>query len=226
LCGNNPPSSVLDVGCGIGTWMRAALDLGVPDVLGLDAAIFTTAWQADDKGPMQPLVDTSLIIHHDLRTPFNLERKFDVALCLEVGEHFSEEYAATLIGSACAHSDRILFSAACPGQRGQNHVNCQWPVYWQALFNQMGFRCDDRIRWEMWADTNIEPWYRQNIFTAVKEPAMAGSEPRIRSVIHPEMQFLLGLLDRTQVEDARMPLRWYGKNFLSALHKKFQRRYG
>src|SRR5437764_15267703 len=30
------PESLLDVGCGQGTWLRAALDLGIKDVCGLD----------------------------------------------------------------------------------------------------------------------------------------------------------------------------------------------
>ena len=30
------PASLLDVGCGSGAWLRAAIDLGVRDVLGID----------------------------------------------------------------------------------------------------------------------------------------------------------------------------------------------
>jgi cyclopropane fatty-acyl-phospholipid synthase-like methyltransferase len=30
------PKSLLDVGCGTGTWLRAAIDLGALDVLGID----------------------------------------------------------------------------------------------------------------------------------------------------------------------------------------------
>ncbi|MEO6221507.1 MAG: hypothetical protein ABIO81_13825, partial [Ginsengibacter sp.] len=30
------PSSVLDVGCGIGTWLKSFMDLGVTDVIGID----------------------------------------------------------------------------------------------------------------------------------------------------------------------------------------------
>ena len=29
------PSSLLDVGCGIGTWLRAALELGIDDLIGM-----------------------------------------------------------------------------------------------------------------------------------------------------------------------------------------------
>jgi SAM-dependent methyltransferase len=224
LFGERPPTSLLDVGCGIGTWMRAARDLGVVEVLGLDDADFEAGRKIAAKRAASLLVEPHLIVHHDLRTPFNLGRKFDIAFCLEVGEHFGEEYASTLVQSICAHSNRIVFSAACPGQGGQNHINCQWPSYWQELFNREGFRCDDQFRWQIWTDSNIEPWYRQNIFTAIKEPATAGNEPRIRAVIHPEMLAMLDLLDRVQVEDAAMPLAWYCKIFFEALPKKLFRR--
>ena len=30
------PRSVVDVGCGVGTWLAAARDLGVPEIFGVD----------------------------------------------------------------------------------------------------------------------------------------------------------------------------------------------
>lgn len=30
------PSSVLDAGCGIGTWLKSFLDIGISDVIGID----------------------------------------------------------------------------------------------------------------------------------------------------------------------------------------------
>jgi len=61
-----------------------------------------------------------------------------------------------LVTSLRAHADTVIFSAACPGQEGQGHINCQWPSYWQALFNRNGFECVDDIRPVIWGNTDIE----------------------------------------------------------------------
>ncbi|MDP3175512.1 MAG: class I SAM-dependent methyltransferase [Phenylobacterium sp.] len=172
------PKSILDVGAGTGTWLHAAQQLGVKDIMGVDGV-------SPDGRAMW--VDPSLVRTHDLQQPFALGRTFDAVLCLEVAEHIPEAAAATLVRSLCLHGNLIFFSAACPGQRGEHHVNCQWPAYWQALFNHEGFVCRDDLRAKMWDIVEIEPWYRQNAFSAIREPSRAGHEPRIRSLIHPDM---------------------------------------
>jgi SAM-dependent methyltransferase len=178
IFGSNPPKSILDVGCGGGTWMRAALQRGVTDVVGLDGI----------EVPEEYLyVPRSFIMTFDLSEPINLGRRFDVAFCLEVAEHLPEASADNLISSIVAHADTVLFSAASPSQPGQHHVNCRWPAYWQERFNQHGYVCDDSVRWQIWADERIEPWYRQNVFWARRDPKNAGNEPRMRDVIHAAM---------------------------------------
>jgi hypothetical protein len=171
-------TSLLDVGAGIGTWLLAAQSAGVSDIFGVDGV----------RPPLQELcVPPDLILQVDLRQPLSLGRKFDAALCLEVAEHLPEASAATLVSSICNHADLVFFSAATPGQHGENHVNCQPPAYWQAIFNACGFVCLDEIRDRIWDDKAIEPWYRQNVFIAVRDPEHAGAEPRLRYLIHPAM---------------------------------------
>lgn len=170
--------TLLDVGCGTGTWLRAAAEMGISYVFGVDGIIAAENQLHVPSGNLERL---------NLAAQFDLGRRFDVALCLEVAEHLPESAAATLVSSIVAHSDNVLFSAACPGQPGQHHINCQWPNYWQHLFNIRGYVCDDSIRWQIWEDSRIEPWYRQNIFWARRDPLKAGQEARLRSVIHPEL---------------------------------------
>ena len=181
LSAHGPFKSLLDVGAGTGTWMRAAYLAGVPDVWGIDCV---------DCIPGDDLIKTCNFEIRDVTTGFNLNRMFDCVLCLEVAEHLEEQSAKPLIASLCKHGDLVFFSAARPGQFGQHHVNCQWPWYWQSLFNEQGFACIDDVRWSMWTDTDIEAWYRQNIFRAVRDPRLAGSEPRVPSVVHPDMLLL------------------------------------
>lgn len=169
--------SLLDVGCGPGTWMRAAMDGGVPDVWGVDGL----AMQAS-----QVHVPLERILVRDLGGAWDLGRTFDAVLCLEVAEHLPEPAAAGLIDALTRHSDRVYFSAANPWQQGQNHVHCRWPAYWQNLFNRQGYVCRDEVRWRIWDLRAVEPWYRQNLFLAVRDPKQAGREPRIPAVIHPD----------------------------------------
>jgi SAM-dependent methyltransferase len=171
------PRSLLDVGCGTGTWLRAAADLGTNYVFGLDGIL----------AKEQLHIPRHNIEELDLTVPFDLGRRFELVLCLEVAEHLPKNSASTLISSIVRHSDLVLFSAACPRQPGQNHINCQWPAYWQAHFNRCGFMCDDSVRWQIWEDQRIEPWYRQNIFYARHDPYRAGREMRLKPVIHPEL---------------------------------------
>jgi hypothetical protein len=178
VLGSGRFQSLLDVGCGRGFWIAAARDLGISDVLGIDGV----AVPRDEL-----LFPANLFMHHDLEQPLDLGRRFDIALCLEVGEHLGSGFSRTLINSLVRHSDVIVFSAAIPGQPGQNHIHCQWPDYWQQLFNEEGYRCDDRIRWVLWEDDAIEPWYRQNIFMAYRDENGAHRERRILPVVHPQM---------------------------------------
>jgi SAM-dependent methyltransferase len=219
------PRSVLDVGCGTGTWLKTLIDFGVDDVFGVDGVAVPAE---------QLLVAGNLFRRLDLTQTWNLERRFHAVLCLEVAEHLDQAAAPVLIETLTNHSERIVFSAACPGQTGQHHVNCQWPGYWQKLFNERGFVCSDDVRWKIWDSNAIEPWYRQNIFIAHHDPSMAGREPRIRSVFHPEMVRVLmqqaGSAEFPrhvkQIEGGVMHLGWYCGIPFRAAAGKLRRRIG
>src|SRR5262249_15743439 len=108
------PSSVLDFGCGVGTWLAAARKLGAQRVIGYDGD-----WVRNDM-----LVDSNIVLRHtDLETNQDIDERVDLAICLEVAEHLSEKAGLRLVESLCASSDVILFGAAIPGQGGRHHVN-------------------------------------------------------------------------------------------------------
>jgi SAM-dependent methyltransferase len=216
--GERPPQSLLDVGSGTGTWLRAALDLGVNEIYGVDGVPI----EADAL-----LIPRQFFRVEDLSQRIDLGRKFDIVLCLEVAEHLPADTAPRLIATLVAHSDVILFSAAAIGQQGQHHVNCQWPRYWQDLFNAHGYTCDDDLRWQIWDLHNIEPWYRQNIFTAKHAPQMAGKEARLKAVIHPDMvgasESHRSVMIR-QIECGSESVSWYLSILPRALAAKLPRR--
>jgi len=208
--------SLLDVGCGVGIWLKAALSCGISDIFGVDGVAIPSE---------QLLVPPSLFRQQDLKQPWNLDRRFEAVLCLEVAEHLDKSFAMVLIKALTTHSDCVVFGAACPGQPGQHHVNCQWPGYWQKLFNEAGYVCTDEIRWRIWDDERIEPWYRQNIFVARRNSSQAGSEPRLPAVVHPainrlmvEAQFSVNM---QAVAQGRLPWAWYLKCPPLGLMRKF-----
>jgi len=207
------PRTVLDVGCGTGSWLRAALNLGAEEVLGIDGA---------EIPPGLLHVASENIRTADLGSPLDLGRRFDLVLCLETAEHLEPEQAGVLADSLVRHGDLILFSAAAPGQDGIHHVNLQWPSYWQKLFNDRGFACSDAVRWSIWENPRIEPWYRQNMMMVSRNEKLAGTEPRILPVLHPEVVAAWGRIwdDAKAIENGTLPLGWYAAvPFKAALAK-------
>jgi SAM-dependent methyltransferase len=171
------PSSVLDVGCGVGSWLRAwAHDGSVTTLAGVDGEHVTELLPA----PVRPLFRA-----HDLTTPLALKRKFDLVTCLEVAEHLPPRSARTLVESLCRHGDVVAFSAAVPGQDGIGHINLHWPSYWAKLFGEHGYQAYDAVRQRIWWDQRVEWWYRQNLIVFAKPRAAAAlpiSKCEIRTV--------------------------------------------
>lgn len=159
------PESVVDVGCGLGTWLSVFAENGVGTILGIDGAYV-------DRASLEILGETFL--PHDLSQPLRLDRSFDLATSLEVAEHLPEEHAETFVDSLTRLAPVVLFSAAIPYQGGTNHVNEQWPEYWAALFEKRGYVPVDCIRKQVWQNGQVEWWYAQNILLYVEESRLDG----------------------------------------------------
>jgi SAM-dependent methyltransferase len=178
------PVSALDVGCNCGAWLRVLLDSGVHDVLGMDTLPYSEDW----------FIPYTNFQQHDLRQPFDLGRRFDLIICVEVPEHVEPESADQLVSSICKHGDIVLWSAALPGQGGQDHVNEQWTEYWCEKFAAHGFQFTDPIRRRIWSNAKVYWWYRQNMIMFATREAIArsellrsGSDSTMFSAIHPEL---------------------------------------
>ena len=172
------PATVVDFGCGSGAFLSVFLDLGITKVLGLEGE-----WILQTK-PLHPRVPIQV---HDLETEIDLKNRFDLAICLEVAEHLPIDYAKILVKSLVNASERILFSAAIPGQNGTNHVNLQFPEYWAELFQEHEYFLEWDPRPELWKLRGIAPWYKQNlmVFRKISSTSSVYSIPQRR--FHPEI---------------------------------------
>ncbi len=147
------PASVLDVGCGRGAWLRAFSECGVKEARGVDGDYIER-----DKLLVPPDHFTPLDLHH----PQRLSGRYDLSVCLEVAEHLPSSVAPRLVEALTGRAPVVLFSAAVPGQTGADHLNEQWPAYWDGLFAQRSYRLLDVLRPRLYGDARIDWWYRQN----------------------------------------------------------------
>lgn len=154
-----PYESVVDFGTGRGTWLLAAMGLGVSDIRGYDIP----------GTPVEELrIPPTHFIEADLGAPVDAGRSFDLAVSTEVAEHIEPERAAQFIANLAAASNLVLFSAAIPYQGGVGHQNELWVEYWAKRFLKHGFRCHDILRPKFWHDGGIRSYYRQNLLIFAK----------------------------------------------------------
>jgi len=157
-------SSAVDLGCGVGTWLKVLEDNGMRDVFGIEGE-----WIREDT----LLIPETKFLKTNLGKPLKLDRQFDLAISLEVAEHIHEVYADQFLDNLTALAPVILFSAAIPKQGGTHHVNEQWPEYWRDKFSKRNFVLLDCIRPKVWNDPLIRMWYAQNSFVFVRRDKLA-----------------------------------------------------
>ena len=169
--------SVLDVGCGTGTWLREYTRHGLADVMGLDS---------EDLNPRALLIPRDRFKAVDISQPFDLGRRFDLVQCLETAEHLSPDASRTIVANLTTHGRLVLFSAAVPGQGGENHVNEQPYEFWRALLAERGFVAFDFVRPAVRDLPQVEPWYRYNTLLYVHEDACQDLPCHVQSTRVPE----------------------------------------
>ncbi len=153
---------MLDIGCGIGAYLRLFERLGAGTVFGLDAL-----------PPEATVLGAGDYATGDLGTPIDLGRRFDLVICVEVAEHLDPAREAALIETIARHADRaIVFSAAEPGQPGHGHVNCRPLAYWLDLWRVRGWLPDARESMAMRALASLS-WFRRNLVVLHRAEATA-----------------------------------------------------
>ena len=193
----HPARSVVDVGCGIGGWVKAFAEHGV-NAIGIDG---------DYVERKQLLIAEDRFIAHDLNRELDVaglclrhgnegSGRFDLALSLEVAEHLAPRRSDGLVRDLCAMADVVLFAAAVPFQGGAGHVNERWQSWWAQKFSEKGFAPFDVLRRDIWGRRDIAWWYKQNTIFYVNRNSAAHARFVTRfaqpantmfDLIHPEL---------------------------------------
>jgi len=115
-----PASSVIDIGCGIGAWLRAFERNGIKDFMGIDGDYVPADMLQIPRQHFRAAELTRLSV---------VDRRFDIACSLEVAEHLPADCAEQFVELLTRAAPVVLFSAAIPDQGGTHHVNEQWQSY-------------------------------------------------------------------------------------------------
>jgi SAM-dependent methyltransferase len=156
--------SVLDVGCGTGAWLSVYRDCGISDVTGVDGDYVDRA---------RLMISGERFHAIDVSRAFNLNKTFDLVQSLEVAEHLPPETSRVFVANLVRHGAVVLFSAAVPGQGGENHVNERPYEFWRGLFAEYGYAPYDFLRPQLRDHHEVEAWYRYNSMLYVREDRAA-----------------------------------------------------
>ncbi len=210
--GARPVSSVIDIGCGRGVWLKT---FGAVKIVGRDGP-----WTKRDR----LLIDPANFTATDLSMPFDEPERFDLAMSLEVAEHIDARQADQFVDNLIGLSDTILFSAAIDGQGGQHHVNEQPLTYWAGRFRGRGYELFDVLRPRLWNNPDVCWWYRQNMVVLCNDKSRfrsglelaVRSSPAILDLAHPA-----GFSEKARLANLFSPEEYAGK-WLAQLGRKFR----
>jgi SAM-dependent methyltransferase len=168
--------SVADFGCGQGAWLSVWKEAGL-DVRGVDGPYVNRK---------RLLIGEEAFTPADLASPIDLGRRFDLVQSLETAEHLPAERAPGFVANLVAHADKVLFSAAVPGQGGEHHVNEQTLEYWRKLFRAHDFVPVDLVRPAVRDDTDVQRWYRCNSILYVRGGAVGTLSAAAQACVLPD----------------------------------------
>lgn len=184
------PHSVLDIGCATGVWLHEFEKLGVERVQGIDGS-WVLDWKLEIPRECIEIYDFEDAEH----TPkcIGPEQRYDLAICLEMGEHLSAGRADALVDALTTAADVIYFSGATPFSGGIHHVNERWQTYWLHKFERKGYQVVDYVRPKIWYEKDVCYFYAEESFLLVKKERLPEYEKLANYVqepiydcIHPE----------------------------------------
>lgn len=198
------PKSIIDIGCGTGSWLKAARDLGVHDIFGVDGDYVSTDML---------LIDEDSFERADLEQEFIPRRRYECAISMEVAEHLDPKAAPSFVKTLVNCAPVVVFSAAIPFQGGTHHLNEQWPSYWAELFSDLGYVPLDILRPKIVNSPEVEFYYKQNVVVYVDKTQLR----LLHGVPHPRSETNFRYLDKFSTQINGLPLMPYFLYWLKLL---------
>lgn len=131
--------SVLDVGCGEGHCAGFFKSLGC-DILGIDGSI---------QAKRDSVISDNHVIHDFTKGPYAPPENFDLVWSCEFIEHVENESMANFLTTFQYARRYVMLTYASPGQPGWHHVNCQPATYWIKQLEQIGFKLDPQLTFDL-----------------------------------------------------------------------------
>lgn len=123
--------SFLDVGCGPGGQVQAALDYGFT-AIGLD-------------GDVEFLGEPNVLLCDITARPIEFPDFFDVVWSVEVAEHIPPEHEDVYLQTCVRNCGKVFVLTASQNPKPKWHVNIKPLSYWKSKVESMGLRYDEHL---------------------------------------------------------------------------------
>ena len=148
-------SSVVDFGCGNADYIKRLISDGFK-------------CEAYDGNPITPKMTGGIGKVLDLSKRFDLEKKFDYVISVEVAEHIPKEYEEIYVDNLIRHTGYYLITSwAIKGQGGDGHVNEQDEDYVLNLYKEKGMVYQKDIS-EALRGVATLGWFKKTIYVFEK----------------------------------------------------------
>ena len=148
-------STVVDFGCGNADYIKHLIKIGFK-------------CEAYDGNPNTVEMTNGVGKVLDLSKKFNLNKKFDYVMSLEVAEHIPKECEEAYVDNLIRHTGSYLITSwAIKGQGGDGHVNEQNEDYVLNLYKEKGMTYNKEVS-ESLRNVATLGWFKKTIFVFSK----------------------------------------------------------
>lgn len=150
LKAEDPSASVVDLGCGMGNYVKHFRSEGL---------------RADgfDGNPHTPTLTDGVCGIRDLAEPFVFDTPYDWVMSLEVGEHLPAKFETVFLNNLHANNRKgIILSWAVVGQGGHGHVNERNNDYIKGRMAALGYINDEAAERRLRSGARLW-WFRNTV---------------------------------------------------------------